>query len=588
MEPTISFFGLGYVGLTTATCLSSKGFKAICYDIDKQKVNTINQGKPPFYEPNLSKLLLKATKTGLLTATTNPTDAVLNSTITFITVGTPSNPDNTIDLTQIENAAKTTGKALQQKTTHHTIIVKSTVLPTTTQNIIKPTIEKTSGKRTPKDFGLCVNPEFLREGNAVQDTLNPDRIIIGETDKESGDTLESLYQNFYSKMPPIIRTTPVNAELIKYANNAFLSTKITFANSIANLCQKLPGADITTITKAIGLDKRIGPLFLNAGLGWGGSCFPKDLKALSVFAKKMGTPLPLIDATLLINHYQPLRAIQLTEALLGKLKGKKVAVLGLSFKPDTDDIREAVSIRIINELLAKGARITAYDPAAMHNAKRIWNNKIELSTNAYKCIQGADCSIIVTEWKEFAGLEPEDFTARMRNPIVIDGRRVFDPNKFSEKLTYVAIGLGTERIDPLEQPDEYGWLNPALSVNAIIQEKNRILLVKRKNTPFKNQWSLPGGYVEYGETVENALKREIKEECGLYIDSLNLLEVYSSPERHPSKHVVTLCYSANTSGGKLSKVDEVSSARFFRINEIPETLAFDHTQMINDFFHTKK
>jgi len=324
-------------------------------------------------------------------------------------------------------------------------VVKSTVIPGTTENIVKPILEESSGKRCGTDFGLCMNPEFLREGSALHDTFNPDRIVIGEYDKKSGDILEALYREFYAeKMPPIIRTTPVNAELIKYANNAFLATKISFINTIANICDRIPGADVTVVAKGIGLDKRIGPLFLNAGLGYGGSCLPKDLRALIQYSKNLGYEPKLLEAVESVNNSQPQRAIELCKKLLGELRGKRVAILGLAFKPNTDDIREAPSITIIRQLLKEGARVVAYDPVAIPNAKAIFKDDIEYASSAIECLKNADCCILVTEWEEFKKLKPEDFIQNMRTPILLDGRRLFDPEEFSRKIRFMAIGLGME------------------------------------------------------------------------------------------------------------------------------------------------
>jgi UDPglucose 6-dehydrogenase len=316
-------------------------------------------------------------------------------------------------------------------------------VPETTQDIVKPILEKESKKKCGSDFGLCMNPEFLRQGSAFEDTLHADRVVIGEYDKKSGDTLENLYKDFYGKnTPPIIRTTLSTAELIKYASNALLATKISFINIIANLCEKIPGADVKTVAQAMGLDKRIGPLFLNAGLGYGGSCFPKDVKALIAQAKNLGYHLTLLEEVENINKTQPLKAIQFCKELLGNLKGKHIAILGLAFKPDTDDMREARAIPIINQLIKEGAKVTAYDPVAIPTAKIIFKNKIQYANSTIECLKNADCCILVTEWDEFKKLTPEDFIKTMKQPILIDGRRIYNPEEFSKKLKFAAIGLG--------------------------------------------------------------------------------------------------------------------------------------------------
>jgi len=369
-------------------------------------------------------------------------EAVLNTGITIISVSTPSQPDGSIDLRFIESSAREIGEALAKKDLYHLVVVKSTVVPGTTENMIKPNIEKSSGKRCGVDFGLCMNPEFLREGSAIYDTLHPDRVIIGEYDEKSGDVLDSLYRDFLGEeMPPMIRTNLTNAELIKYANNAFLATKISFINTVANICKKIPGSDVTVIAEGMGLDKRINSLFLNAGLGYGGSCFPKDVKALIAFSKSLGYNPVLFNAIEDVNNVQPYQAIKLAKKLIGDLAGKRVAVLGMAFKPNTDDMREAVSIKVINKLLEEGASVVAYDPKAVISARYIFGDKIEYANSSIECLEDAECCIVVTEWEEFKQLEPEAFIKHMKNPLVIDGRRIYNPQKFSRKLKFAAIGL---------------------------------------------------------------------------------------------------------------------------------------------------
>ena len=440
----VSFLGLGYVGLTTAACFASKEHKILCYDVDAEKVSKIKRGETPFYEPGLDVLLKQGIEKGNITLVESVEDAVKGSEMTFITVGTPAKQNGEIDLSYVREASESIGDALRRKDTWHLVVVKSTVTPTTTESIVKPLLEECSGKRCGVELGLCMNPEFLREGNAVEDTMNPDRIVIGEIDSKSGDFLESFYRDFYGeKLPPIVRTTPVNAELIKYANNAFLAMKVSFINMIANLCQALPNADVEAVSTGIGLDKRIGNLFLKAGAGWGGSCWPKDLRALSMFARKIGNELPLVEATMKINDTQPGKLVELAEVLLGDLRNKTAAVLGLAFKPGTDDMREAVSIKVIKTLLEKGARVRAYDPKAMENAKRIIGDSVEYAEDLSACIEGADVVILVTEWPEFRSLKPEDFKRLMKIPCVVDGRRVYDARLFKESgVRFAAVGLG--------------------------------------------------------------------------------------------------------------------------------------------------
>jgi len=441
----ISIVGTGYVGLCTAVGFASKGYEVLSSTHDHEKAALINGGIPPFHEPHLEEWLQKVVKNGRLRCVLDREEAILNTDTTFIAVGTPSKPDGSIDLRYIESTAHEIGEALNKKENYHLIVVKSTVVPGTTENMVKTAIENHSGRRCGIDFGLCMNPEFLREGSAIYDTLNPDRIIIGEYDQRSGDGLEALYRDFYGEeTPPLVRTNLPTAELIKYANNAFLATKISFINQIANICERIPSADIRVVAQGIGLDKRIGPLFLNAGWGYGGSCLPKDVKAFIAFSKSLGYNPALSNAVEGINNIQPYRAVELAKRHLGDLQGKRIAILGLAFKPNTSDMREAVSIKIVNKFLKEGANIIAYDPAAINNAKKIFEDKIEYAPSAIKCIRGADCCIIATEWEEFKELKPEDFAKYMKKPVLIDGRRIYNPKEFKDKVEFVAMGLGQQ------------------------------------------------------------------------------------------------------------------------------------------------
>ncbi len=440
----ISVIGVGYVGLCTAVGFASKSYTVIASDVDAKKAAKINKGLPPFHEPGLQEKLKTSVQNGNLKCLVSQTEqAVLETDLTFVAVGTPSKPDGSIDLKYIEAASHDIGKALNKKDTYHVTIIKSTVVPGTTQNVVKPILEKESEKKCGKNFGLCMNPEFLRQGSAFEDTLHADRVVIGAHDKKAGDTLEDLYKNFYgAKVPPVIRTTLSTAELIKYASNSMLATKISFINTIANMCEQIPGADVKVVAEAMGLDKRIGPLFLDAGLGYGGSCFPKDVKALIACSKAFGYNPELLETVEKVNKTQPLKAVQFCKQQLGTLQGKTIAILGLAFKPDTDDMREARAIPIINQLLNEGANITAYDPVAIPVAKTIFQNKIQYATSTLNCLKNADCCIIVTEWSEFKKLTPEDFTKNMKQPHLIDGRRIYNPVVFREKLKFTAIGFG--------------------------------------------------------------------------------------------------------------------------------------------------
>lgn len=439
----ISFVGMGYVGLCTAVCFANKGFKTIVSTKNPEKAEMVNRGKPPFYEPQLEELLKKVIRNRNLKVFVGRKEAVLKTDISFITVGTPPNPDGSVNLRFIEETSKEIGEALKKKEDSHLIVVKSTVPPGTTEKLVKANIEKQSGKTCGKHFLLCFNPEFLSEGKAIYDTLYPDYIVVGEYSKKSGDILKEVYKQFHGKNnPAIMRTNLPTAELIKYANNTFLATKISFINTFANICERTPGVDIKKIAEAIGKDHRINPYFLNAGLGWGGSCFPKDLKALIAHSKQIGYRPTLVEAAHEANQDQIRFTLEKAKKEHKTLKGKKIAILGLAFKPNTDDMRAARSIEIIDQLLEEGAEITAYDPVAMPNAKKILKEKIDYASSSTECLRDTDCAILVTEWEEFQKLKPEDFTRNMQKPILIDGRRIYNPAKFSKKLRYITIGLG--------------------------------------------------------------------------------------------------------------------------------------------------
>lgn len=441
---SISIMGTGYVGLCTAVAFALRGHMVTASTKDPRKAELINGGRPPFYEPGLEELLRKVVEEGRLRCVVDRREAVLSSDITFITVATPSLPSGEADLSLVKEAARELGEALKEKPSYHVVVVKSTVPPGSTMKVVKPTVEEASGKEAGEGFGLAMNPEFLREGSAIHDSLNPDRVIIGELDRRSGDTLEELYRGLYGGETPIIRTNIYTAELIKYANNAFLALKVSFINSIANICERLPGVDVVDVARAIGIDKRIGPLFLNAGVGFGGSCLPKDLRALVALSRSLGFNPSLLEEALKVNDLQPLRVVEMAERRLGGLEGRVVAVLGLSFKPGTDDVREAPSLKVIEALLRRGAYVKAYDPAALENAKRMLKGRVQLCSSKEECVEEADCCILVTEWDEFKWLTPSFFKERMRRPLVVDGRRVYDPKLFKGEVEFEAVGLGVE------------------------------------------------------------------------------------------------------------------------------------------------
>ncbi|MEN2975387.1 MAG: UDP-glucose/GDP-mannose dehydrogenase family protein [Candidatus Caldarchaeales archaeon] len=436
----VAVVGLGYVGLSLACALASKGFRVIGLDKDHEKIKLIGEGFTPIYEEGLNDLLREVLEEGNLKLTSNYEEMLDCSDICFICVGTPSRPDGDIDLGYLEDASRNIGRSLKKKG-YYLIVVRSTVPPGTTINIVKKIVEEESGKSL-KDYGLCFNPEFLREGRALQDIFNPDRIIIGCLDKGSGEALLRFYKSFHGdSMPPVLVTSPTNAELIKYANNAFLAMKISFINMVSQLCQRLPGADVKVVAEGIGMDKRIGREFLNAGLGWGGSCLPKDTKGLLKFGERLGVRLPIIEATIEVNDSQIANALSLAEKLVGNISGKRIAVLGLAFKPGTDDIRESRSIRLVEELLKLGARVRVHDPKALEKAKEVLGEKVSYTLSIEECLQDADLCILATDWEEYKVLRQEILEKIMKNPALLDCRRLYDPRDF-ERVKFAAIGLG--------------------------------------------------------------------------------------------------------------------------------------------------
>jgi UDPglucose 6-dehydrogenase len=412
----ISVIGSGYVGSVTAACFSEVGYEVVCVDIDKKKIDQINAGIPPIYEEGLGELLQRHAGKSL-TATTDYESAIRDTDISFICVGTPSAEDGGIDLSIVRAATASIGAVLAKKERYHVVVVKSTVVPETTEKFVLPILEETSGKIAGKDFGVAMNPEFLREGKAVYDFMHPDKIVVGAIDQKSGDFVSELYQTFKCE---VTRTNLSTAEMIKYANNSLLATKISFANEIGNICKNLK-VDTYEVMEAVGKDTRISPKFLNSGAGFGGSCFPKDVKALIGKAKEIGYSPVLLESVIGVNEKQPILMIEMLRRKIGNLEGKKVAILGLAFKNETDDIRESRAIPVIAELLRLGAEVSAYDPMATENMKRIFPT-IEYYGKAKDALEGANACLVMTEWDEFKQLDSE-FEV-MKEKIVIDGRRV--------------------------------------------------------------------------------------------------------------------------------------------------------------------
>jgi UDPglucose 6-dehydrogenase len=405
----ISIIGTGYVGAVTGACLADLGHHIVFVGRDQTKLDLINSGKSPIFEQGLDQLLQNNSER--IVTTTDISDAIRKTDVTFICVGTPSKMDGSIDLQQVSDVSITIGKCLGSDEKYHTIVVKSTVLPGTTESLVIPILEKESKKKAFMDWGVASNPEFLKEGTAVKDFFHTDRIVIGTNDQKTKSILHDLY---HPLNVPIFTTTIRTSEMIKYTSNAFLATKISFANEIGNLCKKM-GIDTREVFTGVGMDQRIGPEFFRSGIGFGGSCFPKDVRALIAGAKKCGIALSVLESALKVNEGQPLRLFDLLSKYIPDLKGKTIGILGLAFKPDTDDIRESRAIPIIEYLILHGARVIVYDPLAMDNFRKLYP-EIVYAESAQETFQ-SDAVLIVTEWREFEDL---DYTGK----IVIDGRRV--------------------------------------------------------------------------------------------------------------------------------------------------------------------
>ena len=412
----ISIIGTGYVGLVSGVCFAELGHEVVCVDTVREKVESINAGVPPIFEDGLEEMLRKHLEQRTFKATTNLRE-VLDTDITFLCVGTPSHEDGSLDLRYVLKAAEDLGKALRGKEGRHVVVVKSTVPPNTTMDVVAPLLLRTSGKST-DELGLAMNPEFLKEGMAVNDFLSPDRVVIGASDDRTFEEVSSLYKGIEA---PVLRTDPSTAEMIKMASNAFLATRISLVNELGNL-SKVLGLDFREVAKGVGMDPRIGPMFLRAGCGFGGSCFPKDVRSIRAQARAVGVSTDVLDATLVVNEHQPLKMVDLLERKM-ELYGSTVAVLGLAFKPGTDDIREASALTVVAELLRKGAAVRAYDPRAIPNFKPLFPSVIYCGS-AKECLEGADTALILTEWKEFA--DPSLYGEML----VVDGRGITKTNNY--------------------------------------------------------------------------------------------------------------------------------------------------------------
>lgn len=432
----IAVVGTGYVGLVSGTCFAETGNKVTCVDIDASKVEKLSSGQITIFEPGLEKLFLRNQKEGRLFFTTSLHDAVKDAQVIFLALPTPPGEDGSADLKYILGVADELGKML----TEYKVIVDKSTVPVGTADKVKAAIEK----NVKVEFDVVSNPEFLREGVAVDDFMKPDRVVIGTTSERAKKVMNDLYAPFVRQGNPLIFMDVRSAELTKYAANSFLATKITFMNEIAQLCERL-GADVDMVRRGMGSDDRIGRRFLFPGIGYGGSCFPKDVQALAKSADEINYDFRILDAVMQVNEKQKLHLMTAIKAYFNnELKGKKIALWGLAFKPNTDDIREAPALYMIDALLKEGASVTAYDPEAMNNVKAILGNTISFAQYQYDALEEADALVIATEWSEFRTPDFEKISSLLKNKVIFDGRNLFDLKHMEEMgFYYVSVGRRT-------------------------------------------------------------------------------------------------------------------------------------------------
>lgn len=433
----IAVVGTGYVGLVTGTCLAETGNNVICVDINADKIQKMQSGVVPIYEPHLDLLFERNIKQGRLTFTTNLAEAIEKAKIIFLALPTPPGEDGSADLSYILGVASDLGKLIKE----YKVIVDKSTVPVGTADKVRDAI----AKHAQCEFDVVSNPEFLREGYAVDDFLKPDRVVIGTSSEKARKTMEELYKPYVRQGNPIIFMDEKSAELTKYAANAFLATKITFMNEIANLCEKV-GADVDAVRIGIGSDDRIGKRFLFPGIGYGGSCFPKDVQALAKSARDVNYDFKILDAVMDINSKQKTIIVpKIKNYFNNNLEGKKIALWGLAFKPDTDDIREAPALYIIEELLKEGASISAYDPEAMHNVRTIIGDRITYALDEYDALRDADILLIATEWSLFRTPDFEKVTSLLKNKVIFDGRNLYGIDQMKE-LGYYYCSIGRETV----------------------------------------------------------------------------------------------------------------------------------------------
>ncbi|HEX8195538.1 MAG TPA: UDP-glucose/GDP-mannose dehydrogenase family protein [Pyrinomonadaceae bacterium] len=429
----IAVIGTGYVGLVTGACFAEFGVDVTCVDVDETKIARLKDGDIPIYEPGLDQIVERNSKAGRLHFTTDLKQAVENALVIFLAVGTPPNEDGTPNMSFVEKAVLDIARYMNG---YKVIVTKSTV-PVGTGEWVRELIQE--NQTVKHNFGVCSNPEFLREGAAISDFMRPDRVVIGSRDAEAIAIMRDLYRPLFLIETPFVITSLEAAELTKYAANAFLATKISFINEIANLCDKIR-CDVHDVARGMGMDKRIGSKFLHPGPGFGGSCFPKDTRALATVAKQYGSESRIVDTVIEVNDNQRRIMIPKIEQLVGDFAGKTIAVLGLSFKPETDDMRESPALEIINEIVARGAKVKAFDPVAMEEARKSLPD-IEYSKDEYDAISGADALVFVTEWNQFRALDLEKVKSLLKSPKIADLRNIYEPAAMRERgFEYIGVG----------------------------------------------------------------------------------------------------------------------------------------------------
>ena len=433
----ISVIGLGFVGLPLALANARAGFDTIGVDANDEKIASLKASVPDFFEPGIDAMLRECVRKKKIRFTADFDDAVQNSDVTFLAVGTPPK-DGGIDLSHVKSAVRQIVLSLSSKKTFHLLAIKSTVPPLTTQNVIMPPLKEliAAGRAD-----VVVNPEFLREGSAISDIQKPHITVIGSDGGRGAAAMERYYGDFYGAPLHIMHTNIPTAEMIKYANNAFLATKVSFINFMGALCESIPGADVDAVARAIGRDPRIGPLFLRAGPGFGGSCLPKDLAGMIKLSRDVGKSPDLLRAVREVNERRPHAIINMAEGQNALARGNTVSILGLAFKANTDDVREAASVKIVKMLLKRGLYVKVHDPVALENFESIFGAEISYHTDITECLKDSDCCIIMTDWDAYGSLTPRDFETNMRAPNVVDARRVLDAAKF-QGASFRAVGLG--------------------------------------------------------------------------------------------------------------------------------------------------